>query len=210
MAHSDDAAARRDSVRAFKRSAILDAARRVLDRDGIDGATVRAVAKEAGYTPGALYAYYPGRDDILADLLCRSLGRAARAVRRRAEERGEEPADPAALASLLGAHYRREAGEFDLLLTVLQSRRVGRLAPDMARALNGRLIAALSPIAEALEAAGGWEARPAGEAAVRAAGLALGLLLLENSGRLAALGMDGASLAAGGLAALLSPGAHAA
>ena len=45
--------------------------------------------------------------------------------------------------------------------------------------------------------------------AVRAAGLAMGLLLLENSGRLAALEMDGASLAAGGLAALLAPAAHA-
>ncbi len=176
-----------------------------MDRDGIDGATMRAIAKEVGYTPGALYAYYSDKDDILADLLCRSLGRAARTVRHAMEEGGRRPADPVALASTLGAHYRREAGEFDLLLTVLQSRRTGRLSPERARALNGGLIAVLSPLARTLEAAGRWETKAADEATVRAAGLALGLLLLENSGRLSALGMDGASLTTDGLAALLSP-----
>ncbi|MCE2491549.1 MAG: helix-turn-helix transcriptional regulator [Alphaproteobacteria bacterium] len=197
-------AARRQSVRAFKKSVILDAAQRTLDRDGIEGATMRAIAKEAGYTPGALYAYYPNKDDVLAGLLCRSLGRVSRTIRHAMKKRGRGPADPVELASLLSAHYRRETGEFDLLLTVLQSRRINHLSPGMARTLNGRLIAALSPIAEALGAAGRWKARPAGEATTQAAGLALGILLLENSGRLSALEMDGVSLTAGGFATLLS------
>ena len=165
---------------------------------------MRAIAKEAGYTPGALYAYYPNKDDVLAGLLCRSLGRVSQTIRHAVEKRGRSSADPVELASLLSAHYRRETGEFDLLLTVLQSRRINHLSPGMARTLNGRLIAALSPIAEALEAAGRWEARPAGEVTTQAASLALGILLLENSGRLSALGMDGVSLTAGGFATLLS------
>ena len=66
--HVDNSAkVRQKSVRSYKKSVILDAAQRVLDRDGIEGATVRAIAKEAGYTPGALYAYYANKDTILAD-----------------------------------------------------------------------------------------------------------------------------------------------
>ena len=195
---------RQQSVRTFKKSVILDAAHRVLERDGIDGATVRAIAKEAGYTPGALYAYYPNKDDILADLLCRSLGQAARTVRHHVEAKGPHNPHPIELATAFGAYYRQETGEFDLLLTVLQSQRVRNLSPDIARTLNGRLIAALSPIADALETTGRWERQPASEATMQAAALALGILVLENSGRLSALGMDGPSLIGGGYATLLT------
>jgi AcrR family transcriptional regulator len=196
--------ARQQSVRAFKKSVILDSAQRVLERDGIEGATVRAIAKEAGYTPGALYAYYSNKDDILADLLCRSLGQAARAVRHHVEAGDQHTLHPTELATAFGAYYRQETGEFDLLLTVLQSQRARNLSPDIARTLNGRLIAALSPIADALEATGRWERQPASEATMQAAALGLGILVLENSGRLSALGMDGPSLTRSGFATLLS------
>ena len=126
--------------------------------NGIEGATVRAIAKEAGYTPGALYAYYSNKDDILADLLCRSLGQAARAVRHHVEAGDQHTLHPTELATAFGAYYRQETGEFDLLLTVLQSQRARNLSPDIARTLNGRLIAALSPIADA------WKLQPVGTA----------------------------------------------
>ena len=198
------AKARQQSVRAFKRSVILDSAQRILEREGIEGATVRAIAKEAGYTPGALYAYYSNKDDILADLLCRSLGQAARAVRHHVKAKDQHPLDPIELATIFGAYYRQEPEEFDLLLTVLQSQRARNLSPDIARALNGRLIAALSPIVDALATTGRWEPQPASEATMQAAALALGILVLENSGRLPALGMDGPSLARSGYTTLLS------
>lgn len=198
------AEARQQSVRAFKKSVILNAAQRVLDREGIEGATIRAIAKEAGYTPGALYAYYSDKDDILADLLCQSLGQAARTVRHGMESAALPSNGPVDLAAMFNAYYRQEPAEFDLLLTVLQSQRIRNLSPEMGRALNGRLIAALSPIAEALEATGRWEIQPASEAAIQAAALALGILLLENSGRLSALGMDGPSLTMSGYTTLLT------
>ena len=196
--------ARQQSVRAFKKSVILDAAQRVLDRKGIEGATVRAIAKEAGYTPGALYAYYVDKDDILAELLCKSLGRAARAVRHLIEVSSGSPPGAADLAATFTAYYRQEPAEFDLFLTVLQSRRIGNLSSETSRSLNGRLIAALSPIAESLEASGRWDSQPASEATLQAAGMGLGILLLENSNRLSALGMDGATLLTSGNATLLS------
>ena len=194
---------RQQSVRAFKKTVILEAAQRVLDREGIDGATVRGIAKEAGYTPGALYAYYVDKDDILADLMCRSLGRAARAVRQSVGAQKRAGANPVDLAAGFSTYFRQEPAEFDLFLTVLQSRRIRNLSPEMGRALNGRLIAALSPIAEALEATRRWDAQPASEATMQAVALGIGLLLLENSNRLSALGMDGTSLTMSGYTTLL-------
>ena len=196
------AEARQQAVRAFKKSVILDAAQRVLDRAGIDGATVRAIAKEAGYTPGALYAYYAGKDDVLAELLCQSLGRTARAVRQAAENAARSADDPLVLAAAFSNYYRQEVAEFDLLLSVLQSHRIGNLSPEMGRTLNGRLIAALAPIAEALESTGRWDTARASEATIQAAALGLGVVLFENSGRLSALGMDGRSLTSSGLTTL--------
>ena len=90
------------------------------------------------------------------------------------------------------------------MLTVLQSRRIHNLSTGTSRSLNGRLIAALAPIAGSLEAISHWEPVPASEATLQAVGMGLGILLLENSSRLSALGMDGAALLASGSATLFS------
>ncbi len=203
--HVDNSAkVRQDSVRAFKKSVILDAAQRVLDRDGIEGTTVRAIAKEAGYTPGALYAYYTNKDNILADLLCKSLGRAARAIRNLIENWEGSPPSAVDLATTFTSYYRQEPVELDLFLTVLQSRRIVNLSSETSRSLNCRLIAVLSPIADSLETNNRWDSRSASAATLQAAGMGLGILLLENSNRLSALGMDGTTLLASGNGTLLT------
>lgn len=52
---------------------ILAAARNVIIRNGANGATVRAIADEAGLTTGAIYHHYKNKDDLLYDLLDDSL-----------------------------------------------------------------------------------------------------------------------------------------
>jgi AcrR family transcriptional regulator len=47
-----------------RRAAFAAAAFRVLASDGLPGLTVRNVAKEAGYTTGALVHYYPSKDQL--------------------------------------------------------------------------------------------------------------------------------------------------
>src|SRR5881398_3574639 len=47
------------------REAFLAAAYRTIKRTGIAGATVRAVAKEAGFTTGALVHYVDSKDKLL-------------------------------------------------------------------------------------------------------------------------------------------------
>jgi AcrR family transcriptional regulator len=52
-----------------RREEVVDAARRVILREGIDAATTRAIAKEAGYSNGVLTHYFAGKDDILLSAL---------------------------------------------------------------------------------------------------------------------------------------------
>jgi AcrR family transcriptional regulator len=57
-----------------RRAEILDAAQRILLRDGIERATVRAIAAEIGTSSTALYVYFPTRDAILLALCDRTMG----------------------------------------------------------------------------------------------------------------------------------------
>ena len=52
-----------------RREEILAAARRVIVRDGLDAATTRAIAAEAGYSHGVLAHYFADKDAILLSAL---------------------------------------------------------------------------------------------------------------------------------------------
>jgi AcrR family transcriptional regulator len=77
---TDPRSQRRQAVSDLKRQMILDAAERIFQQDGLDGAHMRAIAKEAGYTVSALYKYYASKEEIYADLLAASLDRLHAAV----------------------------------------------------------------------------------------------------------------------------------
>ncbi|GAA0915522.1 TetR/AcrR family transcriptional regulator [Nonomuraea longicatena] len=55
-----------------RRRDVLTAATRVIVRDGIDAATTRAIAKEAGLSNGVLSHYFADKDEILLSALRRS------------------------------------------------------------------------------------------------------------------------------------------
>lgn len=50
------------------RTKILEAAARVMAREGFRGSTVRGIAREAGYTASSLYTYFPNKEAIFAAL----------------------------------------------------------------------------------------------------------------------------------------------
>lgn len=62
------ASARRERGRQEMRTAILEAAARLVESDGIDGFTIRAVAQAVGYSPGAMYEYFDSKEAILTAL----------------------------------------------------------------------------------------------------------------------------------------------
>ena len=59
----------REESQARTRERILDAARAVVARSGFSGASVRDIAEEAGYTQGALYSNFSGKEPIMLELL---------------------------------------------------------------------------------------------------------------------------------------------
>ena len=54
---------------------VVDAAIRIADRDGLPGLSMRLLATELGLGAMSLYTYVPGRDELLALMLDRVLGR---------------------------------------------------------------------------------------------------------------------------------------
>jgi AcrR family transcriptional regulator len=62
---SSSPVSRRDRIRAATTAEILESARQVLVRDGPDGLTLRAIARELGLTAPALYRYYPSREHLI-------------------------------------------------------------------------------------------------------------------------------------------------
>ena len=59
----------RDESQAQTRERILLAARAVVARNGFAGASVRDIAEEAGYSQGALYSNFSGKEPIMLELL---------------------------------------------------------------------------------------------------------------------------------------------
>ena len=60
---------RRGERRLITRAQLLDAAERVFARDGLRGASVDTIALEAGYSSGAVYSNFKGKEDLFLTLI---------------------------------------------------------------------------------------------------------------------------------------------
>ena len=77
--------------RAQTRSELIDAATRVFARRGFEGASVEAIAAEAGYTRGAFYSNFASKEELFAELLQQRVFATYRAM---AMESGEAQTRP--------------------------------------------------------------------------------------------------------------------
>jgi TetR/AcrR family transcriptional regulator len=194
---------RRDALHAVKRQVVIDAARRVFDAQGLDAATMRAIAAEAGCTTGAIYPFFRGKEELYAAVLAQSL----EALRAAVERTMADETDPAkrAGAGLRAFHGFYAANPADLSLGLYLYggvRPSGLPDPALNRDLNVRLVAVARAIETAM-AEGGLddvEAQAAGGIAQ-----AVGLVILESSGRLGLLGQTGAALMERHIASLTGP-----
>jgi AcrR family transcriptional regulator len=170
---------RRELAHANKRGEILAAARRVLARVGPKGLTIRAVASEAGYVPGAVYFYFHSKASILSELAVSELSGLTKQLKnttsRDAAERASQAADVFAAAH-----------------TIFEQDTAHRVSPGSERALLGRLIALFQAVSEPLDLGH----LPPEQAQARALGLssaAIGLATLSRMGKLDKLGVTSAS-----------------
>jgi AcrR family transcriptional regulator len=70
----------REQSKAATREKLLDAARRVFAARGFHGASVEEIAAEAGYSTGALYSNFSGKEDLFLVLMDREVARNIRDV----------------------------------------------------------------------------------------------------------------------------------
>jgi AcrR family transcriptional regulator len=59
----------REAVADARRTAIREAAVRAFVHSGVEGVTMQQIAAEAGVTAGALYRYFPSKEDLLRDVI---------------------------------------------------------------------------------------------------------------------------------------------
>lgn len=72
-----------------RRAEIVEAAGRLIARSGLEAATIRKIAAEAGYSSGVIDHYFADKDDVLLQALAFSHARIAeRVVRLTADQRG--------------------------------------------------------------------------------------------------------------------------
>jgi AcrR family transcriptional regulator len=187
-------ASRQSAVSVVKRGLILDAARKVFETEGLDGASLRAIAAAAGYTPAALYFHFESKEAIYAEVLRNSLTNLGQAVTR-AVSRAKTPADQfRAAAMTFFRYYADNPRDLDLGFYLFRGgMKPHGLGKERDQALNAALEIALRPIAEAAQAFGARR-EEAKILMVEAFAHAAGLLLLAHTGRIRMFGASASNL----------------
>jgi AcrR family transcriptional regulator len=179
---------RQKAVSELKRELILDAARKAFEADGLDGASLRAIAAGAGYTPAALYFHFESKEAIYAEVLRSSLANLEQAVNR-SIGRAKAPVDRLRAAAMAFFRYYADNPRdldlgFYLFRGGMKPQGLGKERDDI---LNAALESALQPIADAAQTLGARRE----EARSLVADIfahAAGLLLLAHTGRIRMFG----------------------
>jgi len=185
---------RQKAVSELKRSLIMDAARQVFEAEGLDGASLRAIATAAGYTPAALYFHFESKEAIYAEVLRESLTALTKSLAG-AVARAKTPADRFRAAALAFFRYYADRPRdldlgFYLFRGGMKPHGLGKERDEM---LNAALEAALHPISEAAQALGARR-EEAKLLMVDTFAHAAGLLLLAHTGRMRMFGASAPNL----------------
>lgn len=183
---------RQQAMNDSRRALMLDAARSVFERLGIEGASIREIAKQAGYTPGAIYSYFENKEAIYGALLAESLKR-LNAVVDAAGSGIDGAATPAALleakANAWFGFYAINPRDLDLGFYLVQGMQPRGLTSTLNDQLNDRLHDALKPCEAALQAMG-LNVKDALRENTSLFAHGVGLLLMQHTGRIRMFGQD--------------------
>jgi AcrR family transcriptional regulator len=164
---------------------ILDEAMRLVVEGGFDALSMHRLARALDYTPGALYRYYKSKDILISALTARVLEAFAKDLQSRLDAL---PADAPLLrvAACVFAYRdlaRRAPNRFGMLSMLAAEPRTLVPNPEDAAPALAALMAAMTPLATALQAAGERGDLQPGEARDRALilfGATHGLLQLRK------------------------------
>jgi AcrR family transcriptional regulator len=171
----------RDERKARTRADLLAAARRVFVDRGFHAATLDDIAEEAGYTKGAVYSNFRGKDDLFLALLDEHYERRIEAHRELFEQL--ELADPeearVAVARIIYAAYEREPAWWALVADFsTHASRHEELSARL-RDLRERFLAAMAELIAAVGERQGLGYRLSTQEVARATGALLRGLMLD-------------------------------
>jgi AcrR family transcriptional regulator len=185
---------RAEAMKELKRGLILSAARTVFERDGLEGASLRAIASEAGYTPAALYFHFESKEALYAEVLQASLSRLCQSVSEAVAQLSAPQERLRAAALAFFDFYAENPRDLDLGFYLFRGGMKPKgLGRERDEALNAALGAALQPIAEAAADLGASE-KHATLLMAEAFAHAAGLLLLAHTGRIRMFGASSRDL----------------
>lgn len=188
---------------------ILGVAMDMVAAGGLDALSVHKLAEAVDYTPGALYRYVGSKDALLARLVAQILADVRQhldAAVAALSSRASSLARVFALAKGYRSFALREPHRFGLLAMTMAEPRVLLTAAEDAEPIAGLAVAAMAPLAAALEAATREGQLPAGNVPERALclfALLQGLLQMHKQSRLAPELIDTGRLVVRGTRALV-------
>lgn len=105
----------------------MEAARQVLVRDGLPGATLEAVAKELGLTKAALYYYFRSKDELFFEVMYAGFAGCVQAIH---EEVERAPDGRGALRAIIAETIRGYASRMDDFRLLYMHGQVQGQGPD--------------------------------------------------------------------------------
>lgn len=185
---------RRHAVSEHKRELILDAAKQVFAEEGLEGASLRAIALRAGYTPAALYFHFESKETIYAEVLNASLASLGATVDHAVAQTRTPQQRLKAAAMSFFRFYADNPRDLDLGFYLFRGgMKPAGLGHERDEKLNAALEAALRPIAEAATDLGASRQK-ANLLMVDCFAHATGLLLLLHTGRIRMFGASAPDL----------------
>jgi AcrR family transcriptional regulator len=185
---------RREAVSEYKRGLILQAAREIFEVDGLEGASLRAIAARAGYAPGALYFHFDSKEALYAEVLRGSLAALGKYVNAAVAEARTPAARLQAAALAFFRFYAENPRDLDLGFYLFRGgMKPAGLGRERDEVLNAALEAALLPIAQAAIDLGA-QREAANLLMVDCFAHATGLLLLLHTGRIRMFGASALEL----------------
>ena len=175
---------KRAKIAEEKRNMILASAREIFSENGLEGASLRAVAAHAGYTPAALYFHFDSKEALYAEVLNLSLQRLADHVKSEIETVTTHEEKLYAAAIGFFTFYEENPRDLDLGFYLFRGgMKPAGLGHERDIVLNKELEKALSPIAEEAQKLGATESE-ANLLMVDSFAHTTGLLLLLHTGRI--------------------------
>jgi AcrR family transcriptional regulator len=185
---------RRAAVSGHKRDLILDAAKQIFAEEGLEGASLRAIAVRSGYTPAALYFHFESKEAIYAEVLQASLAALGAAVDQAVAQTRTATQKLKAAAMSFFRFYADNPGDLDLGFYLFRGgMKPAGLGHERDEKLNSALEAALRPIADAAIELGASRQK-ANLLMVDCFAHATGLLLLLHTGRIRMFGASAPDL----------------